>query len=901
MRTLWARIRGLFLGHRFDRRLDDEVQSHLEQLADDYQRRGMTAEQARLAARRAFGGVEQMKETYRDRRGIPLVETLTQDARYALRALGQHPGFTAVALLSLALGIGATTAVFSVMNAAMLRPLVGRDVGDLVVLAPERDNERFLLFNPEFEALRVRQRSLSNMFAVSEQPFLRVEFRQQPPSYVAASLVSGTYFDVLGIAPAAGRLLAAADDEAPNAGDATACVAVISDALWNRWFERSREAIGTLIRLRDRDCAIIGVAPAGFVGHQAGQVVDLWLPMRPLTERRLLESQTMAWYSGVMGRLNPGVTRAQAETELTALYRHIQSLEPPLPPTMRQPPRPSELSLRVRDGAAGLGGLRRQFGEPLTMVLAAVCLVLLIASTNVANLLLARGAARWPELATRMALGASRGRITRQLATEGSVIAVTGGVLGVTLAMLVTPLLASVSFASLDVSPDRRVLLAACAATLLTALVVGLLPALRLSAPRSPRSLTLNDRSRDAAGSQRVMRALLLVQFALSLLLVTAAGLLLRTSVGLSGIELGFDSGHVVLLEISDETPGSSGFNARETPETRAQRAATYRLAEERLSAIPGVQSASLSWYGLFSMNDLSTPLIDPLRPEDRREAHVNFVSARYFETVGMRVMRGRAFTQADGFSAPKVAVVNEALVRERFGGRDPIGAQLTPDYPGEDDQPLTIVGVIGDARYNSLRETDTRSMMWMPLQQATYRIDSVDLRVSPGAEADVPRQASAALRSVSPYLMVRRTTTLADQVRNTASRERLLFNLSAAFGAFALVLAAIGLHGTLAYSLARRRREIGVRFALGAQRSSVLNLFLREALAVAGGAAVIGIPLALVAGSWLRAFLFGVAPQDAGTVGAACAVLVLTVLVGASVPAIRASRVDPVTALRSE
>ena len=333
-------------------------------------------------------------------------------------------------------------------------------------------------------------------------------------------------------------------------------------------------------------------------------------------------------YLGVMGRLNPGVTRAQAETELTALYRHIQSLEPPLPPTMRQPPMPSELSLRVRNGAAGLGGLRRQFGEPLTMVLAAVWLVLLIAAINVANLLLARGAARWPELLTRMALGASRWRLTRQLTTEGCVIAVGGGVLGVVLAVLVTPLLASaVSRGSaLDVSLDRRVLLAACVATMFTALVVGLLPAIRLSAPRTPPRLMLNDRSRNAAGGQRLMRTLLLVQFALSLLLVTAAGLLLRTSLGLSGIELGFDSGHVVLLEISDETPGSSGFNARETPETRAQRAAAYRLAEERLSAIPGVQSASLSWYGLFSMNDLSTPLIDPLRPEDRREAHVNFV-----------------------------------------------------------------------------------------------------------------------------------------------------------------------------------------------------------------------------------------------------------------------------------
>jgi predicted permease len=905
MRTLLLRLRALFTRERVERDLNDEVRAHLELQAADFERRGMTPEAARLAARRAFGGVEQMKETYRDRRGIPFVEALAQDARYALRALGQHRGFTVVAVLSLALGIGATTAVFSVMNAAMLRPLAGRNVGDLVVLAPEHNNERYILFNPEFEALRARQRSLSGMFAVTEQPFLRVELPPEPPSYIAASLVSGAYFEVLGIVPAAGRLLTTADDEVSSAAT-TSCTAVISDALWSRQFERSGDAIGRQLRLRDKECVIVGVTPAGFVGHQAGYVTDLWLPMRPLTERRLLESQTQAWYSGVMGRLNPGVTRSDAETELTALYRHIQSLEPPLPPTMRQPPKPSELSLRVRDGAAGLGGLRRQFGEPLTMVLAAVCLVLLIAAMNVANLLLARGAARWPELLTRMALGASRWRLTRQLTTEGCVIAVVGGLLGVVLAVLATPMLASIvsldaRASALDVSLDRRVLVAACAATTLTALVVGLLPAIRLSAPRPARSLTLNERSRDAAGSQRLMRTLLLVQFAISLLLVTAAGLLLRTSVGLSSINLGFDSGHVVLLEIADESPGISSMSAPETPETRARRAATYRLAEERLNALPAVRSASLSWYGLFSMNDLWTPLIDPRRPADRREARVNFVSPRYFETVGMRVMRGRTFTDADGLEAPKVAVVNEALVRERFGGRDPIGAQLMPDYPGEDDAPLTIVGVIGDARYNNLRETDTGSMMWMPLQQATYRITSVDLRVAPGAEAEVARQAAGALRSASPYLMVRRSTTLADQVRSTASRERLLFNMSLAFGAFALLLAAMGLHGTLAYKVARRKREIGVRLALGAQRSSVVTMFFREALALAGAAAVIGIPLALAAGSWLRAFLFGVTPQDPATVAGACVVLALTVLLAACVPAVQASRVDPVIALRSE
>ena len=421
--------------------------------------------------------------------------------------------------------------------------------------------------------------------------------------------------------------------------------------------------------------------PAGFVGHNAGYLTDVWLPLRPLSGRRLLESQTMAWYSGVMGRLKPGVTRAEAEAELTTLYRHVQSLEPPLPPTERQPPKPTELTLRLREGAQGLGGLRRQFGEPLTMLLAAVSLVLLIAAINVANLLLARGAARWPELATRVALGAGRWRLTRQLATEGAVIAVAGGLLGVALAVLITPVLGSVmafegvafstaSPVGLDVSADRRVLLAASAVTVLTALVVGLIPALRLSAPRSAQSLVIRDRARDAASSQRVMRTLLLVQFALSLLLVTAAGLLLRTSMGLSGIELGFDPGNVVLLEVADETPGHRlrrSTERRDTGTTGGDLSACRRAVERDSGCAVGEPA----WYGLFTPNDLWVPLIDPLQKSDRREVRVNFVSARYFDTVGMRTTHGRALNEADGYDAQQTAVVNEALVRERFGGRD--------------------------------------------------------------------------------------------------------------------------------------------------------------------------------------------------------------------------------------
>ena len=904
MHAVLQRIAALFRRWHLDEQLDEEVRGHLDLLAAEYERRGLTPEQARRSARRDFGGVEPMKEAYRDRRGLPIIETFAQDVRYTVRALAQHRWFSAVAVLSLTFGIAGTTTVFSVMDAAMLRPIVGRDVGGVVVLEPRRNQERFILFNPEFEALRERTRTLSGMFAVAEQPFLKVEFPGEPPSYIAASLVSGTYFDVLGVTPAAGRLLTASDDRL--ASPDSPCAAVISDALWRRRFARDRRALGSVVRLRDRDCAIVGVVPAAFTGHQAGSVPELWLPLRNVSERRVLESQTQAFYAGVMGRLNPGVTRRQAEAELTTLYREVQALEPPLPPTLRQPPKPSELSMGVLPGAAGLGGLRRQFGDALAMMLAAVALVLLIAAINVANLQLARGAARAHELATRLALGASRWRLIRQLATEGAVIALAGGLTGVALAIILTPRLAAVVFgaraASLDLSVDVRVLLAASTATMLTALLVGVIPAVRLSALHSSRRLPLGDRSRESPGSQRLMRTLIVAQCALSLLLVTASGLLLQTSLRLSGIELGFDSGHVVLLEIADETPGGSpSFSARETPDTRARRAAAYRLVDERLNAIPGVQSSSLSWYGLFSMNDLWTTLVDPRQTSDRREARMNFVSPRYFDTVGMRVINGRTFTEADGFEAPLAAVVNQSLARQRFGDRDPIGAQLTPDFPGDEDQPVTIVGVLEDARYNSLRETTTGPMVWLPLQQAVYRITSVELRVQSGAEAAVSQQAAGVLRSVNPYLMVRRITTLADQVQGTAARERLLFTVSTAFGGFALLLAAIGLHGTLAYKVARRTREIGVRLALGAQRSSVVGMFFTDALALAATSAAIGVPIALAAGWALRAFLFGVAPRDPLTVAAACGVLTVTVLLASCVPAFRASRVDPVTALRSE
>jgi predicted permease len=427
---------------------------------------------------------------------------------------------------------------------------------------------------------------------------------------------------------------------------------------------------------------------------------------------------------------------------------------------------------------------------------------------------------------------------------------------------------------------------------------VGLIPALRVTRPSIPGRAALGERATDTRGSQRALRALLVVQFALSLLLVTIAGLLMRSVASLSAIDLGFDSANVVMLEVADETPATQGA---ESADTKARRAARYRVLEDRLTTVPGVRAASLSWLGLFSRNDMWTPLVDVRNPESRQEARVDYVSSRYFEVVGMRIVHGRGFTPTDTGVAPRVAVVNEALVRERFGDRDPLGSRFILEVPREPGLPVTIVGVARDSHYNDLRETETGPMAWLPLAQAPFPITSISLRVTPGAETTVASEVSRALSSTDAYVMVRRSTTLGKQVQSTVARERLLLSLSSAFGLFALLLAAIGLYGTLAYTVARRRREFGIRLALGAARQSVVGMFLREALALTGVAAIVGVPLALVAGSLLRTFLFGVTPQDPATVLVACGVLGLSALLATSLPAVRASRIDPLEILRSE
>jgi predicted permease len=906
LRILVTRITAVFRKRHSDAELDDEILAHLDLLAAEHIKRGMSPTEAQFAARREFGGVEGMKEVYRDQRGLPFFDALARDLRYGARILRRDPGFTTVAVISLGLGIGASTTAFGVFNAVMLRPMKVAEPGRLVLLQPLRRGDRFILVNPVFEELRRRQTTLEGLFAVSDQPFLKVTFDDTPtPSYVRGSFVSGNYFPILGLSPSLGRLLTERDDEQADASDSSTCAAVISYKLWTERFQHDPSVVRRTLQVRRSVCPIVGVAPATFASHQAGFAVDVWLPLRPMTDRKLLESRGMAFFSGVMGRLRPGVNTAQAEAELTALYQQaIAALALPPPPPGQQPPQPTDFRIRLESGAQGLDAVRREYSTALLIVMAVVGVVWLIAIVNVANLLLARGAARLPELATRSALGAGRGRLLRQLATEGCLLASLGALVGGLLAWGATPMLASLvslgyTTIALDARADWRVVGVAIASTVIAALLAGMLPGLRLS--RATLQADMARASRTSTGrAQWLARALVTAQLALSLLLVTAAGLLLRTIVHLAGIDPGFRPEHVVVLNVRDETPGSS-FGSVDSAAQKAQRATLYRAVEERVNALPGVRAASISWLGLFSTSDLWLPLINVDQKTDRALGRVDYVSWRYFETMGMEILRGRTFTDRDREGMQRVGIVNQALARERFGNSDPLGHRLALDYTGEQDRPFTIIGIVRDSKYSSLREKKTLPMMWVPIAQAPFKMSAVSLRTEPGAETAVARQAQDALRAIDGQLMVRSTTTLAAQVKEKMSRERLLLGLSSAFGVLALLLASVGLYGTLAYAVSRRTRELGVRMAFGAQPAAVLRLVLGDALKLAGCGIAVGLPIALLSVSSLTAFLFDVRPIDPVAFIGAAAVLTLSALAAAYIPARRAAAVDPIVALRVE
>jgi putative ABC transport system permease protein len=898
------RLRALFRRRTIERELDAELQFHLEQQAALDERAGVPREEALRRARLAFGGVDRVKEESRDGRGVRLLDIAGRDLRYAVRTLRRSPVFTLVAVVSLTLGIGANTAMFQLLNALVLRSLPVPNPHELVeIRLPERDLDlgrgnfpRYpALSYPVWERIRERQQAFSAMFAWADEGFNLApsgEVRRVPGVWV-----SGDYFPVLGLTPALGRLFTAADDR-PGCGLPGA---VLGHDFWQREFGGDRQTVGRTITYNGISVEVIGVAPAGFHGLQVGQSFDVALPfcslpaMRPGTT--LLSSGT-TWWITPMGRLRPGWTIERADAHLRAISSSVfaASLPPEYPAVSVKDYLAS--TLMAEPAAAGRSYLREEYSTPLTLLLAMTAFVLLIACANLTNLMLARGAVRQRELSLRLALGASRGRLISQLLSESIVIAGLSAIAGAFVAHALSLILVQLIATSrqpivLTLTPDWRVVLFMAGTALMACLVLGLTPALRAS--RGSPGDALKAGARSVAGDRESLllrRLLVVAQVAVSLVLVVGALLFARSFSNVLSEPLGFEPRGVLIVEASLPPPAPPP----------AAVAALKRELLASLRALPGVTAAAeTSIIPLSGTNSSNTTWLDGSSRAQGQNTFSAGISPGYFQTLGMRLIAGRDIRATDQPTSPLVAVVNEAFVRTRMPGQSPIGRQLHVEAsPTSPERTFEIVGLVADAKYRRLRE-GRRPVVYIAQAQRLGggAGGSFLVRSATPAKAFTPAVRDTLAR-VNPNLrfVVR---TLDGDIRDTMLRDRVMAMLSSLFGLLAALLAAVGLHGVVSYAVERRRREIGIRLALGASRSTIVRSVLRESGLLIGMGLVLGVILSLVLTGAARTLLFGLEPRDAATLAFAVAALTIVSFTASVLPAQRAARVDPMSTLKDE
>jgi predicted permease len=912
LRARLRRVRSMLMRRSLDASLDHEIRQHLEMLTAEHERRGLTPEDARLAARRDFGGVEQMKDVYREARGVNVIEHVWRDIAYAGRALRKSPGFTIAVVLTLALGIGANTAVFSLIDAITWRNLPVHDPDSLLLVGRIRLGRSESGFTyPQARALRDAS-SGATLAGYSSPAFpvlLTASVAGDPEPPITGQLVSGNYFDVLGVVPQAGRLIGVRDDQVPDGHP----VAVLSDGYWQRRFGRDPAIVGKPLLLSGRAFDVIGVAPPEFFGVEVGLSPDVFLPMMmqgavmPVVGDLLVKPNVNRTWVQLIARLEPGVSPERVSSVLEPIFH--DSI-PPLPPALRAR---SGIEDRIvfTSAATGISDLRAQFSTSLFILLGIVGTVLLIGCANTANLLLARAAARRSEMALRLALGAGRMRLMQQVLIEGLVIGALGGLCGYLLANGLTRALVVYASAgrtpiALDLTPDLRVLAFTVATSLLSTLVFVFLPATRavrvdmLTAIRS-----INRTARGLAGLSSG-RLLVVAQVALSLVLLVGAGLFVRTLINITTSDHGASRDRVLVVRV--EPRGSNQRGVRGVPE-RLNR--IYTDLMNRVGHVPGVRSVSMGNVSPGKPESGAAVAIVPggtlrmeeVRPANRPNASMQAIYRGYFATLGIG-LTGRDFTEADQqLTAAPVCIVNEAFVRIAFPHEDPIGKTCVS--VGVPTRAYTIVGVADDSRYSNPR-TPVQPVVYTPFFQSNTGRGQMILyvRVDGDPRAIVPavRDAIWEADSSVPQYEVR---TLAEEVDGVVVRERLLATVSTAFGLLALLLTAIGLHGLLSYLVLQRKRELAIRVALGARRAGVIGLVAREAVLLVGLGAVLAMPimltLARLAAHFLSDVLFGLTANDGGTLATAMSVLVLVAGVAASLPAKRASDVDPIMSLRAE
>jgi predicted permease len=957
--TIPLRLRSLFRRRQADQELDDELQDHVERKTEEYVTKGMTPQEARRTALLEMGGVEKRKEQCRDARRVTWLQDLLQDLRFGLRMLRKSPGFTAVAVLTLALGIGANTAIFSVLDAVMLRPLPVRNPSRLVLLgwrasARYHPNLHFLMFygacSMEGFGAGPQGHVASAVYtgcSFSEPFFHEVQqanifsgvgaFADLGMTYLSgigsattvyAEAVSGGFFHAMGIKASTGRLIEPADDTL-----SAAPVAILSYRFWQSAFGGSRNAIGHVIQVRGMPFTIVGVAEPGFTGITPGSNFDVWLPLSdwpPDTGRQRRAHDARAWWLTIVGRLKRGEQRAQAEAAVSGLlgneilhganplFLAPEESERTLGGTSRPPTSSSgEPELTLASAQAGLMGYRGLYANPLYVMLFAVGIVLLIACTNLAALMLARTSAREKEMAVRLTLGAGRGRLVRQLLTESVTLSLLGGVLGILLAYMGAHAIVSfvknvqlMTVGSADpmhlrierfTTLDPRILGFALALTLLTGVLFGLAPAFRNA--RLDLTPALKEGARGAAHSGvagrkrlRLGEALVVGQVALAVVVLVGAGLFVRTLSNLRDVNLGFDTRHVLSFGVWTPTT----LNAK-------QEGILNQELERRLTEIPGVKSVtSTGWPLLMNAVDWTVFHWPGKSTGEESEAGRLEVGPNFFSTLHVPLLAGRVFGAADFELAatndgtklsrtPAPVIVNQKFVEEFVGKGNPLGVRFGEHGPTTQEPASTgyeIVGVVGNARLSGPRQR-VSPLIFEPSLGSFFELrTAVDPRSIVTAAREIVIQ-------VNPGIAIFDVTTESAQIDQLLFSERLMARLSGFLGLLAMALACIGLYGLLSYETSQRVHEIGIRMALGAQSQDVLRLILGRGIMLAAIGATTGIGGALALTRFLRSLLFEIQPSDPATFVGVAILLALVALLACYIPARRAMRVDPMVALR--
>jgi putative ABC transport system permease protein len=884
--ALIARLRGLFGDRKADREFDDEIQAHLELLTERYLCQGMPQAEAASAARRQFGNVAILKEANHQMRGIRFIETIFQDLRYGLTMLRRNPGFTFVAVLTLALGIGANTAIFSVVNAVLLRSLPYRDPDRLVILSHYQEQARDdgNATGGDFLRWRDLAKSLEKIAAFW---FGTIDITiSGRPERLNAGWASADLFATLGFAPAVGRTFTTEEDTAGGPP-----VVILSDTLWRRRFGGDPQVIGHTLIIENKNRTIIGVMPPGF---RFPEDSDIWLPVA------LDVAKEMGGEEGavvkVIARLKPGVSLEAARADLSViLERQRQAF----------PSNYADIKPRILSLSESMVGKVRL---ALLILFGAVAFVLLIACANVANLLLARSAARQKEMAIRAALGAGRLRLARQLLTESLLLSLAGGSAGLLAAKWCIKLLLALGpgdIARIEESRiDGRVLGFTCGVVVLVGLIAGIFPALQAS--KSDINETLKEkstaRSGRSGGGRQMLPALIIAELALALILLAGAGLMIKSFIRLLAVPSGFNPDGVLTLALS---PSYTNY-----PEKSPQRRAYFEEALAQAKAIPGVHSAGLVSFLPLTGNPFGTsgkrfiegrPPVDAVREQS---VEINYITPDYFQTMEIQLRAGRLFTIQDGNGAPGVAIVNETLVRRFLHEENPIGLRLLVKSPKP-----TIVGVVGDTRHHGL-DQEVLPEIYLPyFQYADFAaLSGLNLAVRVVSSQNNPTGLSslaAAIRNqvsaIDSNEPVNQVITMDERLSNSFAQRRYQTLLLGNFAAVALVIAAVGIYGVISYAVSQRTHEIGIRMALGAQASDVLKMVIWRGMRLTLIGVTLGLAAALALTRVLKNLLFEVSATDPTTFSLIALLLVGVALIASYIPARRATKVDPLQALRHE